>query len=81
METIIYTVYMIYIMICVQNIYEIKIPKNRREMLKTEYKEEFLIAEKIELKTIRDHGTIKFVPEKEKFSQVENENGLRYQKR
>ena len=33
-------------------------------MLKSEYREEFMLAEKIELKTIRDHGTIKFVPEK-----------------
>ena len=33
-------------------VYEIKIPKNRREMLKSEYREEFMLAEKIELKTI-----------------------------
>merc|ERR1711975_140532 len=44
--------------------YEIRIPKNRREMLKSEYKEEFLIAEKIELRTVQEHGTIKFVEEK-----------------
>ena len=43
--------------------YEIRIPKNRREMLKSEYKEEFLIAEKIELRTVQEHGTIKFVEE------------------
>ena len=46
-------------------VYEIKTPKNRREMLKSKYREEFMLAEKIELKTIRDHETIKFVPEKE----------------
>merc|ERR1712146_28435 len=43
--------------------YEIRIPKNRREMLKSEYREEFLIAEKIELRTVQEHGTIKFVEE------------------
>ena len=40
-----------------------KVPKNRREMLRSEYKEEFMIAEKIELKTVQEHGTIKFVKE------------------
>ena len=44
-------------------VYDIKIPKNRREMLKTDYREEFMIAEKLELRTITNHGTIKFVPE------------------
>ena len=41
--------------------YAIKIPKNRKEMLKHEYAEEFKIAEEIELETIHDKGTIKYV--------------------
>jgi hypothetical protein len=39
----------------------IHIPKNRREMLKSPYKEEFIQAEKIEIDTIQRHETIKFV--------------------
>ena len=59
-------------MICVQNIYEIKYPRTEEKCSRLSIKKNS-IAEKIELKTIRDHGTIKFVPEKKKFSQVENE--------
>ena len=44
--------------------YEIKIPKNRKEMLQSEFKEEFLLAEKIEIGTVRDKDTITFVNEK-----------------
>jgi len=39
----------------------IHIPKNRREMLKSPYREEFIQAEKIEIDTIQRHETIKFV--------------------
>ena len=37
------------------------IPKNRREMLKSKYKDEFLKAEEIELATLQRHDTIQFV--------------------
>ncbi len=40
----------------------VRIPTNRREMLKSPYKDEFLKAEEIELTTLKDHDTIKFVP-------------------
>ena len=43
--------------------FKIKIPKNRREMLKSEYKEEFLIAEGIELETVQKQDTVTFVKE------------------
>ena len=40
----------------------VTIPKNRREMLKSPYKDEFLKAEDIELTTLQRHDTINFVP-------------------
>ena len=43
--------------------FKIKIPKNRREMLKSEYREEFLIAEAIELETVTQQETVTFVDE------------------
>merc|ERR1711901_18472 len=44
--------------------YEIRIPKNRREMLKSEYKEEFLIAEKIDEQKISDKAQENNRPER-----------------
>ena len=42
---------------------DIKIPKNRNEMLKSEYKEEFLLAESIEIATLKHQKTITYVNE------------------
>ena len=52
--------------------FKIKIPKNRREMLKSEYREEFLIAEAIELETVTQQDTVTFVDEDKKKHAVRN---------